>query len=183
MGCNYPYDYKKAIYTSDVSNGYIQCTRFQLYRGNANNITFNYGENAAFALYNPTNSDVNIFMDDLYYSNFSNYNLDAKYYLYGAPQGNLSKSSNVLNANTSKGYNIQGSGKLYSGKNVTVVGGNYYRDLIISADMTTRADNNGGILIAPGMYFILVVTALDSIAQNVTFGFGLNWWEEPIKRY
>lgn len=167
-------------YTADVSDGYIQNLNCAYYRALTENVEFTCGESAVFVVYNPENSCVNLLISNLYYNNYSKYRLEGIFYLYGLPKGTLIPSTHIVNSNTSSGSNIKGLGELYSGKNIEVTNGEISRVIIIDPLATTRTDSTGSLLLAPGMAYILKVRLLEETTDSVTFGFGINWWEEPI---
>ena len=170
---------KIPYYTADIKDGYIQNKVGNVFRGQGEILSFGPEYNSVYVLSNPKDSNINLFLRTLMYTNLSPTSMGVNVIYYGEVNGDLIKSCNVANGNTTY-QNLKSISSIYSGSNVKINCGVTVCTYSIQGYSTYRAPINGSLLLAPGMNHIIEVFPIN--CNQLGYGVvGFDWWEEPIQ--
>lgn len=137
------------------------------------------GSNACAGLFNPCNSDVDLYANVLTISNFSNQHLTAEIWLNTRLPGIGSISEKVSPANTalkSKPDNKVDIKYIQSTEEFLKDGVNIF-DRIVPPNGTLVSEEDGKFITSPGGNYTIFIKSLSSEPSKVIVAFG--WWEEP----
>lgn len=136
--------------------------------------------NAWGGLINPCNSGVNLFVNVITISNFSDASYTAQIWFNSKPPGKGTLSDNVVAANTAVSPLPVPKVKLKFVQSVAGIptGGVNAFDRIVPPKATLVSEEDGKFIIPPGGSYIIFLQGPDSkiIKSKIAFG----WWEEKI---
>ncbi|EYE88837.1 hypothetical protein Q428_05490 [Fervidicella metallireducens AeB] len=168
--------------TVNIPNSLYQSVEGRYFVGQTGFLNFGCCKNAWGALVNPSNSNVNIFVNVFTISNYSRLPFNAEIWLNSTLPDSGNSSNSVSPTNTTLNPAPCPRGKIVSAQiiNGTPVNGVNVFNRIIPPETTIVSEEDGKFIIPPGGNFAIFLPspAPENIIANIAFG----WWEERIRQ-
>lgn len=156
----------------------IDFTDLTLYKGECRALTFDRC-GACFALKNPTDSGMDLYVRATIVSNGGCYAVAAKYNYYGRLRGELRKSKRIISSNVHDEY-PDNKAMLLSADEARIQGGTEAATVYVPSHQTYRTQEKNTLLIAPGNTLIVQVVPVDYTHKGCA-SVGFEWWEKKVQ--
>lgn len=132
------------------------------------------------ALFNPPNSEVNLFVNVFTITNFSDIPLIAKVFINSIPPKPWCKSPLVTTTNTDiYPEPISPIKLIYREDSPSITTGVNAFDRVVPGKTTVVAEEDGKYIVEPNKYFTISLIPMASGTVNVALAFG--WWISSVK--
>jgi len=164
---------------NDISNGCRQALLTEYYKATMKMLEAGTEDRISFALINPKESGVNVYIRRIYAMNHSVLPLSLITYFAGKVGGNIEIAEWIRNTNT---YHFREESRInvYFGRNLLLKGCRADARSSVPAYQTAITDINGEILIAPGCSYVAELTSL-ILGESFAAAVSAEWWEEPVR--
>ncbi|WLR44366.1 DUF6143 family protein [Bacillus carboniphilus] len=156
-----------------VGNDAFESTKGVLFAGSSSDLIPNTNTNAWVQLFNPPDSNVNLFINVIVLANFSTDLVRADLYLNSEPPGAKFESTKVTSVNV--GSPNQPMGQIHFNPSVqgVPVGGTNIGSRALTPHSTFFETAEGRIILEPGTNLVLFIGSRTETVSQI----GFEWWE------